>query len=117
MNCIIPVYVYMTYFNSIIMLKSIKYVTFAWRMHEKILFYNDKNVIHRQLKQARLRCGLSQSELAVKMQLLNVSMDQQMVSKIENNARIVTDYELACFCHILGVTEKEMLRDFGKRCE
>lgn len=37
-NCIIPAYVYVAYFNYIIMLKSKKYVTFAWRMHEKNTF-------------------------------------------------------------------------------
>ena len=38
-------------------------------------------------------------------------MDQQMISKIENNMRIVTDYELACFCQILDVTPEELLGD------
>ena len=35
-----------------------------------------------------------------------------MISKIENNSRIVTDYELAYFCKILGVDVKEMLQKF-----
>ena len=46
------------------------------------------------------------------MQTMNVNIDQQMISKIENNARIVTDYELACFCEILNISEKELLSDF-----
>ena len=46
------------------------------------------------------------------MQVMNVNMDQQMLSKIENNRRIVTDYELACLCRILNVTERELLADF-----
>lgn len=46
------------------------------------------------------------------MQILNVNIDQQMISKIENNKRIVTDYELACFCKILNVDEKELLQDY-----
>ena len=79
---------------------------------KKISFYENKNVISRQLKLARKRCGLSQGALAAKMQTMNVNIDQQMISKIENNARIVTDYELACFCKILKVSEKELLHDF-----
>ena len=47
-----------------------------------------------------------------KMQVMNVNMDQQMLSRIENNLRIVTDYELACLCRILNVTERELLADF-----
>ena len=79
---------------------------------KKTEFYNNRNVISEQLKIARVKAGLTQSQLAAKMQLLNVSIDQQMISKIENNMRIVTDYELACFCKILGVNEKEILSDF-----
>ena len=39
-------------------------------------------------------------------------MTQRLVSRIEHSLRIVTDYELACFCRALGVTEREMLSDF-----
>ena len=79
---------------------------------KKILFYENKNVISRQLKLARIKSNLSQAALAAKMQTMNVNIDQQMISKIENNARIVTDYELACFCKILNISEKELLHDF-----
>jgi len=79
---------------------------------KKILFYENKNIISKQLKLARIKCGLSQTALAAKMQTMNVNIDQQMISKIENNARIVTDYELACFCKVLNVSEKELLNDF-----
>ena len=79
---------------------------------KKILFYGNKNIISKQLKLARIKCGLSQDDLAAKMQTMNVNIDQRTISKIENNARIVTDYELACFCKILKVSEKELLSDF-----
>ena len=46
------------------------------------------------------------------MQIMNVNIDQQMISKIENNDRIVTDYELACFFIILKIDEKKLLKDF-----
>ena len=79
---------------------------------KKILFYENKNVVSKQLKLARVKCKLSQAELAAKMQTMNVNIDQQMISKIENNDRIVTDYELACFCRILNVSEQDLLSDF-----
>ncbi len=79
---------------------------------KKILFDNHKNVISQQLKLARVKAGLSQEQLAAKMQVLGVNIDQQMISKIEHNARFVTDYELACFCSILKVSTAEMLADF-----
>ena len=84
---------------------------------KKITFNNNKNIISQQLKIARIKKNLSQKELAAKMQLMNVSMDQQMISKIENNMRIVTDYELACFCQILGIRPEELLKDFSEYLE
>ena len=59
---------------------------------KKIAFNQNKNVIYKQLRLIRKRMGVSQKDLAAKLQLLNVNIDQQMISKIENNKRIVTDY-------------------------
>jgi len=79
---------------------------------KKIEYNAQKNVVYQQLKKARIAAGISQSQLAARMQTLGVNIDQQMISKIENNNRIVTDYELACFCRIFGVEEKDLLKDF-----
>jgi len=79
---------------------------------KKINFNDNKNVISNQITAARKKAGLTQAELAAKMQMVNINIDQQMISKIENNKRIVTDYEFACLCRILSVDEKEMLKDF-----
>lgn len=78
---------------------------------KKIEFYNNKNIISSRLKQARKDKKLSQSELAAKLQLCNINIDQQMISKIEKNERQVTDYELACICKVLGVSCEWMLQD------
>lgn len=79
---------------------------------KKIEYKDNKNIIFRQLKLARKKSGFSQAELAAKMQTLSINIDQQMISKIENNLRIVTDYELACFCKLLAVDEKALLKDY-----
>ena len=78
----------------------------------EISFYGSKNVIYKNLRRFRKMRGLSQDQLAAKMQVMNVNLTQRLISRIEHNARIVTDYELACFCRALGVTEREMLSDF-----
>ena len=57
---------------------------------KKILFDNHKNVISKRLQEFRKAKGLSQSQLAAKMQTMGVNLDQQMISKIEHNARFVT---------------------------
>lgn len=79
---------------------------------KKIIYGDNKNIISKSLKSFRKEKQLTQSELAAKMQLFNVNIDQQMISKIENNARFVTDYELACFCYILEVDVNKMLQNF-----
>ncbi|MCL2298936.1 MAG: helix-turn-helix domain-containing protein [Firmicutes bacterium] len=79
---------------------------------KKIEYNAHKNVIHQQIKRARIAAGLSQSQMAARMQTMGINIDQQMISKIEHDDRIVTDYELACFCKILGAEEKDLLKDF-----
>ncbi len=80
---------------------------------KKIIFDDDKkNIISQSLKRFRRDRGLNQSELAARMQTLGVNLDQQMVSKIERNQRIVTDYELVCLCRALSITVEDLLEDF-----
>ncbi len=81
-------------------------------MMKKILYNNNKNVISENLRLSRLKAKLTQGELAAKMQTMGVSIDQQMISKIENNTRFVADYELACFCVILKLEPSVLLENF-----
>lgn len=81
---------------------------------KKITFGDNKNIIGKNLKRIRKERHLTQGELAAKMQTFNVNIDQQMISKIENNARIVTDYELASLCYILGVDINAMLQNIDE---
>lgn len=82
---------------------------------KKILFGNNNNIIYKQLKFQRIKANLTQGELAAKMQIMGINMDQQTVSRIERNERIVTDYELACLYRILHVSEQDLLQDFEKK--
>lgn len=74
-----------------------------------IKFFGHKNIIFRNLQIEREKQKLSQQDLASKLQTMGVSVDQQAISKIELDKRIVTDYELMCICKILQVTEEQML--------
>lgn len=82
---------------------------------KRITFWGNKNVIGEQLANIRQRKNISQSELAAKMQLLNINIDQQMISKIEKNQRQVTDYEFVGFSVCLNVQLEELLGDFKDR--
>ena len=84
---------------------------------KKIEFYENKNIISQRLKEARRGAGISQTQLAAKLQTMNINIDQQMISKIENNSRLVTDYELACLCECLDIEPAWLLRDYKKFAE
>ena len=43
---------------------------------------------------------------------MGVNIDQQALSRIEHNQRMVTDYELACLCQVLQVSSQDLLADF-----
>ncbi len=81
----------------------------------KSYFNEDSNIISERLRVLRKRSGLSQEELAARMQLLGVDITQPLISKIEHNLRFVKDYELVCLCRILQVSEKDLLSDFYER--
>ncbi len=79
---------------------------------KQITFWGNKNVIGEQISNIRQRKNISQSDLAAKMQLLNINIDQQMISKIEKNQRQVTDYEFIGFSLCLNVDMNELIGDF-----
>lgn len=79
---------------------------------QRLSYRGTKNVIAMPLRLMRVRKRVTQQELAARMQVLGANIDQQAISNIENNNRIVTDYELACFCKALHCTEQELLQEF-----
>jgi transcriptional regulator with XRE-family HTH domain len=78
-------------------------------------FRKKKNVIANKVRALRMQSGYNQEKLAFKMRVLGVNIDQQAISNIEQNKRIVTDYEMACLCEIFKVSPTEMLEDFSNR--
>ena len=79
---------------------------------KKIALYGSKNVIHARLRRYRELRKLTQDQVAAKLQVMGVNIDQQALSRIENNQRMVTDYELACLCRVLQVSPQDLLADF-----
>ncbi len=94
------------------MIKSIRYINVKVMKMKQIQYFGNKNIISEKVKERRIELNISQTELAAKMQVMNVNIDQQMISKIEKNKRQVTDYELACLCKCLNVQPNDLLSDF-----
>ena len=67
-------------------------------------FNGRKNLCGKRVKEARTRLGLTQENLAAKLQLEGIILERDSVSRIELGTRFVADFELAVLCRVLGVT-------------
>ena len=72
-------------------------------------FNGSKNICGARIKEARRALGLSQAELAAKLQIEGVNIERDSVSRIEIGTRFVADYELKALCKILRVTPAYLL--------
>ncbi len=65
---------------------------------------NGKNLIGERLKLLRQKDGLSQRDLANKLQLIGIDMDKNVITRIETDKRYVTDFELQALKEIFNVS-------------
>ena len=64
----------------------------------------EKNLVSNRLIELRRQQGLSQRDLAHKLQLAGYDMDKNVITRIETNKRYVTDIELRALSQVLGVS-------------
>ena len=64
----------------------------------------EKNLISSRLIELRRQQGISQRDLAHKLQLAGYDMDKNVITRIETNKRYVTDIELRALSEVLGVS-------------
>ena len=65
---------------------------------------NKCNISGDRIRQWRMDAGLTQEELAIRMQLNGLQMGQMAISRIETGKRLVADFELVIFSGVLGVS-------------
>ena len=69
---------------------------------------NYKNICGSKLKELRKQAKLSQQDLAEKLQLEGIDLTSKEISKIENNKRLVQDFELLnSFAKIFKISADE----------
>lgn len=56
-----------------------------------------------KIRELREAVGLSQEQLAAKLQLAGLNLNQKAISRIETGIRVVPDYELIYFSDVLSV--------------
>ena len=77
----------------------------------KIYRYMDgnANASGRKIKVLREAAGLSQEQLAAKIQLAGLNLNQKAISRIETGDRVVPDFELLFFSEVFGVPVGDLL--------
>ncbi len=76
----------------------------------KIYNFNGKNnICGKRVKTARKALGISQTDMAARLQLSGVIIERDSVSRIELGTRFVADYELLAISKVLGVTPAFLL--------
>lgn len=72
-------------------------------------FNGRKNLCGIRIKQARRLQGLSQSDLAARLQVEGIIIERDSISRIEIGTRFIADYELLFIAKCLGVTPDWLL--------
>ena len=67
------------------------------------------NLSGERVREARVKAGMSQEDLAAKLQLAGLQIGQMAVSRIETGKRVVPDFELPIIAEVLGVTTDWLL--------
>ena len=60
------------------------------------------NLAGERIREAREAEGLSQEQLAAKLQLAGLEITQKSISRIETGLRVLPDYELMFFADVLN---------------
>ena len=72
-------------------------------------FNGSKNICGKRIKDARKNLGLSQENLAARLQVEGINIERDSVSRIEIGTRFVADFELVILCKVLNVSANYLL--------
>ncbi len=76
----------------------------------KIYGYDNKcNICGANIKRIREQKKVTQTDLAARLQVRGVQLNQNSVCRIEKGKRVVADYELLIIADALGVSVLELL--------
>ena len=66
-------------------------------------YHGRKNICGNRVREARKKRGMTQVDLAAQLQVAEIILEQDGVSRIESGRRFVADYELKALAKILRV--------------
>ena len=71
------------------------------------------NISGSAIRRERERQRLSQEQLAARMQVEGIQLNQKAISRIETGGRVVADYELTTFSRVLGLSLQKLVDTEG----
>ena len=72
-------------------------------------YHGKKNICGERIHEARCKLRLTQSDLAAKLQLADIMIERDSISRIEIGTRFVADYEIRELSKILKVSVNWLL--------
>ncbi len=63
-----------------------------------------KNISGERIKEARTKAGYTQADLAAKLQISEIIIERDSLSRMEIGTRFVADYEIVVLSEILNVS-------------
>jgi len=70
-----------------------------------------KNVVGKHIKEIRERTGITQEQLAIRLEMAGWQVDRFLVSKIERGKRQVLDTEVQLIAKVLKVSVANLFKD------
>lgn len=70
-----------------------------------------KNIIGKKIKALRKAAGITQKQLAEKLQLQGHEFSDLTILRIEQGTRFVPDYEIVILADYFGITTDELLKN------
>ena len=67
------------------------------------------NICGKKIAELRGELGISQRELADRMQLVGIDIDKNAIQRIECGKRFVTDIEIIAFAKVFGISYENLL--------
>lgn len=65
---------------------------------------NNANIVGNNIKKIRKEKNITQSKLCIKLELLGITLYSSDIYEIENNKRLVKDFEIKAICLALDIS-------------
>jgi HTH-type transcriptional regulator, cell division transcriptional repressor len=71
----------------------------------------ERNIIGKKIKFIRISKGITQDQLAARLNVQGIEIDRPMISRIECQTRNTLDYEIKALAEALGISIEDLFKD------